>query len=67
VKSTEAKHEEQVSIRLPTAVLERLEKLTRKLSADSQFPIKRADVLRAALMRGIEELESEAGAKRAKR
>jgi hypothetical protein len=56
-----------VSIRLPTAVLERLEKLTRKLSADSQFPIKRADVLRAALMRGIEELESEAGAKRAKR
>jgi len=65
--SEKAEHEEQLSIRLPSATLKRLEKLTRKLSANSQFPIKRADVLRAALMRGIEALESEAGAKRAKR
>jgi len=57
-----AQHEEQVSIRLSPALLERLEKLTRRLAADperSPFGVTRAAVLRAALLRGIEALEAD--------
>lgn len=55
-------NEEQVSIRLPPALLERADKLTRKLSADpahAAFRVTRAAVLRLALIRGIEALEAD--------
>ena len=52
-------NEEQVSIRLPKSVLKRAE----KLAADPEHEalgVTRAGVLRLALLRGIEALETEA-------
>jgi hypothetical protein len=56
-------NEEPVSIRLPTALLDRAERLAKKLAADpthsSVFRVTRAAALRMALLRGVEALEED--------
>lgn len=60
-------NEKQVTIRLPTALLDRAENLARKLAADpahsTAFRVTRAAALRMALHRGIEALEADLTAK----
>ncbi len=60
-------NEEQVTIRLPTALLDRAEKLAKKLATDpthsTAFRVTRAAALRMALHRGIEALEADLAAK----
>ena len=51
-------HDVQVAIRLPQAWLERLDKLAEKMSQPG-IQLTRTELHRAALYRGIEQLESE--------
>ncbi len=48
----------KLSLRLPTDLLERAEKLAKRLEADEE-PVKVAVVLRRALRRGLDQLERE--------
>jgi hypothetical protein len=66
-EETDVSNEEQVSIRLPTELLDRAEKLARKLAADpthsTVFRVTRAAALRMALLRGVEALEADLASK----
>ena len=53
-------HEEQVSIRLPTDLVQRAEALVTKMAQDTEYQawrISRTSVLRLALIHGLEGLE----------
>jgi hypothetical protein len=59
-------NDEQVAIRLSTALLSRSEKLAQRLATDpshSAYRVSRSAVLRMALVRGLEVLEAEQAAK----
>lgn len=60
-------NEEQVSLRLPTALLDRAEKIARKMAADpthsTVFRVSRSAALRMALLRGVEALEADHASK----
>lgn len=62
---TAAKQEGQVqtAIRLSPALLARLDKLAERMS-EPGMPVTRAEVLRLAAFRGVEQLEAEKGKKR---
>ena len=60
-------HEEQVSIRLPSDLVKRAEKLVPRLEKETEFAawrISRAAVLRLAVARGLEALEEQYGTRR---
>ena len=64
VDSPDVANERQVSIRLPSDVVDRAEALVPALSrlpAHAAFRVERATVLKLALMRGLELLEREHG------
>jgi len=65
---TDVSNEEQVSIRLPTDLLDRAEKLAQQFARDpshaSVYRVSRAAALRMALLRGVEALEADLAAKR---
>ena len=53
----------QTAIRLPEALLERVDKLVESMSQPG-MPVTRAGVLRLATLRGVEQLEGERGRRR---
>ena len=59
--ATVKEHDVQVSIRIPKAVFDRAEKLGTRLAT---FGVKRAAVLRLAIIRGLDVLERELSARK---